>query len=90
MRFPFIDQTNPIGFLVANLLMMKMGLWAYVGLMGFDIFIARFIYNYAALVKLLKQDLLDYAELCKRTSITKHYKKVFFRNILLKCQDKDR
>lgn len=91
MQFPFIDQTTTSGFIVANLIMMKMGVWAYFGSVGFDLFLARMIDNYCALVKLLQQDIADYIEMSKKNSgYSKQYRKAFFRNFLLKCQDKDR
>lgn len=91
MQFPFIDQTTVGGFIVANLMMMKMGVWAYVGSVGFDLFLARLIDNYCALVKLLQQDIADYTEMSKETSVySEQYRRAFFRNFLLRCQDKDR
>lgn len=92
MQFPFIDQTTGTGFIIANLIMMKMGVWAYFGAVGFDLFLARMIYNYCALVKLLHQDIDDYITMSKTSSgdNSNQYRKMFFRNFLLKCQDKDR
>lgn len=93
MQFPFIDQTTVTGFIVGNLIMMKMGVWAYFGSVGFDLFLARMIYNYCALVKLLQQDIVDYIAMSKNINGadgSKHYRKIFFRNFLLKCQDKDK
>lgn len=91
MQFPFIDQTTKTGFLLSTLIMIKMGVWAYAGSVGFDLFLARIIYNYSALVKLLRQDLVEYTEMCNNTSeYSVHYRNAFFRNFLIKCQDKDR
>lgn len=91
MQFPLLNQTTTKGVIIANMIMMKMGVWAYVGSVGFDIFLARFIYNYAALVKLLRHDLIEYVDMCKKTSdSSKRYRRAFFHNFLLKCQDKDR
>lgn len=91
MEFPFVDQTTVSGFIFANLVMMKMGVWAFCGSVGFDMFLARMIYNYCALVKLLQQDLADYVMMSKEIGDrSNHYRKMFFRNFLLKCQDKDR
>lgn len=91
MEFPFVDQKTTGGFIVANLLMMKMGVWAYFGSVGFDLFVARMIDNYCALVKLLQQDIADYIEMSKCNSVySKQYRRAFFRNFLMKCQDKDR
>lgn len=91
MQFPFIDQTTTGGFILAALLMLKMGLWAYFGSVGFDLFLASLIDNYCALVKLLQQDITNYAQMCKKGSgYSERYKREFFRNFLIKCQDKDR
>lgn len=91
MQFPLIDQKTTSGFIIANLIMMKMGVWAYFGSVGFDFFLARMIDNYCALVKLLQQDIVEYVEMCKENSgYSKQYRRAFFRNFLLKCQDKDR
>ncbi len=91
MQFPFIDQKTTSGFIVANLMMVKMGVWAYFGCVAFDVFLGRMIDNYCALVKLLQQDLRDFSEMSKRNSgHSEQYKSQFFRNFLLKCQDKDR
>nr|QGW45437.1 odorant receptor 64 [Bradysia odoriphaga] len=91
MQFPFVDQTTTGGFIVATLMMLKMGVWAYFGSVGFDLFLASLIDNYCALVKLLQQDLSDYIRMTRKGSgYSEQYKKAFFRNFLLKCQDKDR
>ncbi len=93
MEFPFVDQATVSGFIVANLIMMKMGVWAYVGSVGFDVFLARTIYNYCALLKLLQQDILDFIEMSKvdkDDDESKQYREAFFRNFLIKCQDKDK
>lgn len=91
MQFPFIDQSTYGGFIVANLMMMKMGLWAYFGSVGFDLFLGRMIDNYCCLVKLLQQDIAEYIEMSKKNSgYSKKYRRAFLRNFLLKCQDKDR
>lgn len=91
MQFPFIDQTTVSGSVVGNLIMVKMGIWAYVGSVGFDVFLARTIFNYCALLKLLQQDMADYVVMSKDIGDhSNHYRKMFFRNFLVKCQDKDR
>ncbi|XP_037040732.1 odorant receptor 67d-like [Bradysia coprophila] len=91
MQFPFVDQTTTGGFIVAALMMLKMGVWAYFGSVGFDLFLASLIDNYCALVKLLQQDLSDYIRISRKGSgYSEQYKKAFFRNFLMKCQDKDR
>ncbi|KAJ6635265.1 Odorant receptor 67d [Pseudolycoriella hygida] len=91
MQFPFIDQSNTTGFIIANMIMVKLGLWAFTGSVGFDLYLARLIDSYCALVKLLQYDIIEFAEMSREGSgVSRHYRKTFLRNFLLKCQDKDR
>lgn len=85
----FIDQSTLSGFLIANILMIVMGLYAVDGSLYVALHLSNTILNYAMQVDMIEMDIDELNELWNdRTcsSISKRHK--FLRNICMKCQDK--
>ncbi len=90
MDIIFTDQTNLLGFIIANLIMSVMGVY----LVSVSLFISLHFFvaisNYLIQVELIKVDIEKLDAFCSDTSTsTLSQRHSFLRNICQKCQDKD-
>lgn len=87
----FIDQSIIPGFLIANIFMIVMGLYAVLVTLyvGFHLLAANL--NYAMQVDLIGMDINELDKLWSLKSTTSTTERhMFLRNICQKCQDRDK
>lgn len=87
----FIDQSTTSGFVIANVFMVLMGLYAVVGTIYMILHLFAAIFNYEIQVEIIEGDIrqLDafWRDLKTSTRAERH---LILRNICQKCQDKDK
>lgn len=87
----FLDQTKISDFLIANSLMILMGLWTFFVILVVMLHFLMLILNCSIQMDLIEEDMrqLDEHWSNPKTS-TLRERQMFLKNICQKCQDKDR
>lgn len=87
----FVDQSSLTGFLIANSLMVVMGLYAVFESLFMGLHFVAAIFNYSIQVEIIECDVKQLDEFWSNSSISTKAERYFLlRNICQKCQDKNK
>lgn len=88
IKIMFIDQTNKLGFFIANAIMATAGVYAIFATVHMGMSFVAVIMNYGPRVDILKDNFNELDELWRDTSTsTLQYRHMFLRNICRKYVD---
>lgn len=88
MEIPYVDQTQIGGYIVGACVITFVASMACVGGAAYDTILAFFVFNYAALIQLLEEDLKQYHKMWqKRKENSYQDRNYFLKNFCVKYQD---